>query len=309
MKTKHLKKSIYIVLALAYAMPSFLVSAGEVIPLYSGTIPNSIPHSLSETVEERDGQFSGYKGATTPTLEIVLPKNERKLTPAVVICPGGGYVRQVYRKEGTDIAKVYIEHGVAAFILKYRIPNDQTMADKSIGALQDAQQAIKLVRQNAAKWKVDPSKIGIMGFSAGGHLASSAATHFKKDYIPNPDKISLRPDFAILVYPVISMIDGITHVGSKENLLGKAPSDSIVKLFSNELQIDKDTPPTWITHAGDDNAVPVANSVRYYNALIKNGVPAEMHLYPEGGHGFVLKNPAETWMRQIFDWMKRSKIQ
>jgi len=309
MKTKPLKKCIYLVLVFVYAVPTFLVSAGEVIPLYPGAIPNSIPHSVREIVEERGGQFAGYKGATNPTLEIVLPEKADKLTPAVVICPGGGYVRQVYRKEGTEIAKIYIEHGVAAFILKYRIPNDQTMADKSIGSLQDAQQAIKLVRQNAAKWKVDPSKIGIMGFSAGGHVASTAATHFKKDYIPNPDGISLRPDFAILVYPVISMIDGITHVGSKENLLGHAPGESMVKLFSNELQIDKDTPPTWLTHAGDDKAVPVANSVRYYNALIENGVPAEMHLYPEGGHGFVLKNPAEIWMRQIFDWMKRSKIQ
>ncbi len=282
----------------------------EVLPLYPrGAVLNSLPHKEEETVEIRDGIFSGFKGATHPTLEVFLPEKAEGPTPAVVICPGGGYIRQVYRKEGTDIARVYNEQGIAAFVLKYRVPNDATMKDKAIGSLQDAQRSIQLVRENAAKWNVDPSKVGIMGFSAGGHVASTAGTHFKKDYIPNPEGTSLRPDFVILVYPVISMIDGITHVGSKANLLGPNPDEEMVQLFSNELQIDGDTPPTWLTHAGDDAAVPVANSVRFYNALIENGVPAEMHLYPEGGHGFVLKNPAEVWMASIFDWMKRSHIQ
>lgn len=290
-------------------LPVTPVRAQEGIPLWKGKIPNSIPNSVEEVVEERNGEFSGYKGAVNPTLEVVLPKKSDVPTPAVVICPGGGYVRQVYRKEGIDIAKVYADHGVAAFILKYRIPNDETMADKSIGALQDAQRAIQMVRQNAEKWNVDPNKVGIMGFSAGGHVASTAATHFKKDYIPNPDHISLRPDFAILVYPVVSMVEGIAHPGSRENLLGKNPGEAAVTLFSNELQVDEDTPPTWITHTGDDTTVPVANSVRFYNALVENGVPAEMHLYPKGGHGFVLKSPAEDWMASIFDWMKRSGIQ
>jgi len=295
-----------LLLSLAPLLP---LAAQEVLPLWEGEIPNSIPHSVEEVVEERNGQFSGYKGATNPTLEVVLPEKSETPTAAVVICPGGGYVRQVYRSEGTNIAKVFAEQGVAAFILKYRIPNDETMADKSIGALQDAQRAIQMIRQNAAKWNVDPSMVGIMGFSAGGHVASTAATHFKKAYIPNPEGTSLRPDFAILIYPVISMIDGIAHGGSRENLLGKNPDEAAVKLFSNELQIDKDTPPTWLTHAGDDVAVPVANSVRFYSALVDNGVPAEMHLYPKGGHGFVLKYPAEQWMRPIFDWMKQSEIQ
>ncbi|MCB1132614.1 MAG: alpha/beta hydrolase [Verrucomicrobiae bacterium] len=307
MKSRRPKTGLRIlVLAILSAFPAF---AGEVIPLYTGEIPNSIPHTEKEEVEERNGQFSGYKGAVVPTLETALPKNAAQPTPGVVICPGGGYVRQVYQREGIDIAQVFAAHGVAAFILKYRIPNDRTMADKSIGALQDAQQAIKLVRDNAAKWNVDPAKVGIMGFSAGGHVASTAATHFKKNYIPNPEGTSLRPDFAILVYPVISMIDGITHTGSRTNLLGEHPDEAQVKLFSNELQIDGDTPPTWLTHAGDDKAVPVANSVRFYEGLIANGVPAEMHLYPSGGHGFVLKDPAEKWMASVFDWMQRSGVQ
>ncbi len=147
-----------------------------------------------------------------------------------------------------------------------------------------------------------------MGFSAGGHVASTAATHLKKNRIPNPEGTSLRPDFAILVYPVVSMLEGITHTGSRKNLLGDRPDDAQVRLFSNELQVDKDTPPTWLTHAGDDQAVPVANSVRFYNALIKNNVPAEMHLYPAGGHGFVLKRPAKEWMPSIIDWMERGNL-
>jgi len=310
MKTKTASKKIRLVLtALGAAQAAlFSVSAGEAMPLYPAAIPNSIPHSVEEILEQRDGQFSGYKGATKPTLEIVLPENTNGPTAAVVICPGGGYVRQVYRKEGTEIAKAFIGRGVAAFILKYRIPNDLTMADKSIGALQDAQQAIRVVRQNAAKWNVDPAKVGIMGFSAGGHVASTAATHFKKARIPNPENTSLRPDFAILVYPVVSMRDGITHTGSKKNLLGEHPDPSLEALFSNETQVDGDTPPTWLTHAGDDKAVPVANSIGFYQALVGHGVPAEMHLYPQGGHGFVLKDPAEKWMASIFDWMSRSGI-
>jgi acetyl esterase/lipase len=304
------KKRIRLIagLALTAQVCVLTLSAQQVVPLYPGEIPNSIPHSVKEVVEERNGQFSGYRGATHPTLEIVLPKNADKPAAAVVICPGGGYVRQVYRREGTEIAEAFAEQGVAAFILKYRIPNDATMADKSLGALQDAQQAIRLVRQNASKWNVDPKRVGIMGFSAGGHVASTAATHFKKSSIPNPEGTSLRPDFTILIYPVVSMLEGFTHAGSRKNLLGDHPNDAQVRLFSNELQVDKDTPPTWLTHAGDDKAVPVANSVRFYNALIENNVPAEMHLYPAGGHGFVLKRPAKEWMASIFDWMERGNL-
>lgn len=301
-------KPLHATLAAAISLLAPPLFSGEVIPLYRGAIPNSLPHSVEEIVEKKDGQVSVFRGSTNPTLEIFLPKNADKAPPAVVICPGGGYSAQVYHKEGTDIAKTFNEQGIAAFVLKYRIPNDATMKDKSIGALQDAQQAIKWVRDHSSEWKVDPEKIGIMGFSAGGHLAATAGTHFTKSYIPNPEGTSLRPDFVILVYPVISMREEITHSGSRKNLLGDTPNDSQVKLFSNELQVTGETPPTWLTHAGDDKAVPVANSIRFYNALIDHGVPAEMHLYPAGGHGFVLKSPAEAWMQQVFDWMKRSGI-
>ena len=213
-----------------------------------------------------------------------------------------------YKLEGTNVAETFQKNGVAAFILKYRLPSDSIMPDKSVGPLQDAQQAIKTVRERAAEWKINPAKIGIMGFSAGGHLVSTAGTHFDKSYIPNSENTSLRPDFMILIYPVISMQEGLTHSGSKSNLLGKSPTEEQVTLFSNDLQVNANTPPTWITHTGDDTVVPVENSIRFYQQLIKNKVPAEMHLYPSGNHGFVLKLPCDHWMQPLFEWMGKSGI-
>jgi acetyl esterase/lipase len=179
------------------------------------------------------------------------------------------------------------------------------MIDKSVGPLQDAQQAIKTVRMRAAEWKINPAKIGIMGFSAGGHLASTAGTHFDKSYIPNDEKINLRPDFMILIYPVISMTDELTHMGSRNALLGKTPNKELIELFSNEIHVTSNTPPTWLTHTGDDNVVTVENSIHFYQELIRKKVPAEMHLYPKGNHGFVLFQPTDEWMQPLFAWMKK----
>jgi acetyl esterase/lipase len=180
------------------------------------------------------------------------------------------------------------------------------MVDKTIGPLQDAQQAIRTVRKQAAAWGLNPNKIGIMGFSAGGHLASTAATHFNffADQSLN-DTTSVRPDFAILIYPVISFNDSIAHMGSKNNLVGKNPSSELVKLFSNELQVTKNTPPVFLVHAEDDGTVPVENSIRFYQACIKNKVPAEMHLYPKGGHGFGMHNKTtnDQWFERLMNWI------
>jgi acetyl esterase/lipase len=252
------------------------LAAQEVIPLYPGELPNSKPNTMKE-VASADG--SGWiMKVSKPTLTVYLPPASSATGKAVVICPGGGYVGESHKLEGTVIAEAFNRQGIAAFVLKYRLPSDSIMTDKSIGPLQDAQQAIKVVRERAAEWKINPNQIGLMGFSAGGHLASTTGTHFGKSYISNPANTSLRPDFLILVYPVISMQEGLTHGGSKENLLGKQPSVEQTNLFSNEMQVTKDTPPTWLTHTGDDTAVPVENSIRFYQALIRNGVPAEMHL-------------------------------
>jgi acetyl esterase/lipase len=207
---------------------------------------------------------------------------------AVLIIPGGSYAVVVYQGEGISNAKQFAKNGVAAFVLKYRLPDDSIMQNKTIGPLQDAQQAIKYVRENAGKFGVDVKKVGIVGFSAGGHLASAAATHFQ-----------------VVVYPVISMQDSLTHRDSRNNLLGRNPSRETIDLYSNELQVTKNTPPTYITHAADDNVVDVDNSIRYFEALRHNKVPVEMHVYPNGGHGFIFRQP--DWFDTLLLWMKKNK--
>jgi len=275
--------------------------AQEIINLYPDKIPNAKESSAIETFTR-----GMYSKVTKPMLEAFLPEKEKATGAAVVICPGGGYAVVVYQGEGIPTAKEFAKHGIAAFVLKYRLPSDSTMIDKTIGPLQDAQQAIKFVRDHADNFGIDKNKIGIMGFSAGGHLASTAATHFQHPFIDNPSNPSVRPDFQILVYPVISMQDSLTHAGSRNNLLGEHPSKTIVDEFSNEMQVDTTTPPAYITHAGDDKTVDIDNSINYYEALRHHRVAAEMHLYPKGGHGFVLFHPAEEWMAPIFQWMKNS---
>ncbi|WP_080055544.1 alpha/beta hydrolase [Spirosoma aerolatum] len=279
---------------------SLPASAQEIMPLYPGAVPNAKASDLPET-----GASTGvFKGITKPTLEYYKPNPAKASGTAVVIIPGGGYGVVVYQGEGINIAKAFAEKGVAAFILKYRLPSDAIMVDKKIGPLQDAQQAIKLVRENAATWGVDASKVGVIGFSAGGHLASTLATHFEKAYVENGNNTSLRPDFQILVYPVISMQDSLTHGGSHDNLLGKNPSRADVELFSNELQVRANTPPTYLTHAADDKLVDVDNSIVYFEKLRHQKVPVEMHIYPKGDHGFIFRHPG--WMEPLFAWMQQN---
>ena len=281
----------------------FSAGAQEIINLYQGVVPNSKESGVKAIMEiERSGMFSRV---TQPTLKVFLPEKDKSTGAAVVICPGGGYSVVVYQGEGIKTAKEFAKNGVAAFVLKYRLPDDSTMEDKKIGPLQDVQQAIKIVRENASKWGIDINKVGIMGFSAGGHLASTGATHFKKSFIENNNNTSLRPDFQILVYPVISMQDSLTHLDSRIKLLGKNPSKEIIDQFSNELQIDGDTPPAYLTHAGDDKLVDVDNSIFYFEKLRHFNVAAELHIYQKGGHGFVFGRP--SWMEPLFQWMKDSK--
>jgi len=217
--------------------------------------------------------------------------------------PRGGYEMESILYEGTLIAESFVHKGIAAFVLKYRLPNDSTMLNKSIGPLQDAQQAIKIVRENAKQWKIDTSKIGIIGFSAGGHLAATSGTHFDKDYISNEETTNLRPSFMILIYPIISMKKEITHYQSSVNLLGNSPKEEEIIFFSNEMNVTTKTPPTWILHSGVDNVVSVQNSIRFYQELIKNKVPTEMHLLPYGEHGFILNLSTDEWMKPMFDWI------
>ena len=225
-----------------------------------------------------------------------------------MICPGGGYTIVAAGHEGYDVARRFNEAGVAAIVLKYRIPDDSTMVNREIGPLQDAQRAILVVRDRAKEWNLDPDRVGILGFSAGGHLASTEGTHFEKPLISNPAGVNLRPDFMILVYPVISFEDSITHLGSRDQLIGKDPSAESIWEYSNEHQVTARTAPTFLVHAKDDDVVSMQNSLVFYQALQKNGVPAEIYLYEKGGHGFGMNNPTSNikWMDLVLEWMSRN---
>ena len=274
--------------------------AQQTIPLYSGKIPNSLPTVNEEYTPDQNVYFK----VTQPSLDIYLPKQELANGTAIIIYPGGSYSGVWMKKQGTDVAKKLNESGITAFVLKYRIPDDKTMKDKSIGPLQDAQQAIKMVREHAKEWNIDAGKIGIMGFSAGGHLAATAGTHFNRSFIDNPRNTSLRPDFMILVYPVISFIDSITHKDSKANLIGKHPQDSLVHYYSNEFQVNTQTPPSFIIHGENDNIVSVKNSINFYQSLVRFSIPSGMHIFPKGEHGFFLEPAHSNWFRYTLDWMQ-----
>jgi acetyl esterase/lipase len=282
----------------------FMVEAQEIINLYSGIIPNS---KVKATKQTEPPIFNGmYRTSAFPTLEVFSPDKAKSTGAAVIICPGGGYSVIVYDGEGVSTAKELAKNGVTAFVLKYRLPSDSTMEDKKIGPLQDAQQAIKLVRERAKEWNIDPNKIGIMGFSAGGHLASTEATHFKNALIQNKNNTSLRPDFQILVYPVISMRDSLTHRDSRSMLLGKDPSANSINEFSNEVQVTENTPPAYITYATDDKLVDVDNGIAYYQALRHHSVDVEMHIYSKGGHGFIFHE--KGWIEPLFQWLRKNKL-
>lgn len=282
------------------------VTAQQIIPLYSGAIPNATSYAMKELTMEKEGQIVWYRKVSKPTLTIFLPSKENASGAGVIIFPGGGYSGESYDAEGVKIAETFTKHGVAAFVVKYRLPSDSIMVDKTIGPLQDAQRAIKIVRERATEWGLKSDKIGIMGFSAGGHLAATAGTKFNEPFTENTNKTSLRPDFMILIYPVISMNETIGHKGSRANLLGTNPTADQIVQFSNELHVTKQIPPTYLTHAGDDKVVDVDNSIAFYEALRHHNVSAEMHLYPKGDHGFVLKIPTEEWMQPLFVWMKKN---
>ncbi|WP_291856923.1 alpha/beta hydrolase [Marinilabilia sp.] len=271
--------------------------AQEIIELYNENILKS---EFDSTYTKNPGGL--ITKVISPTIEMYLPTANDSLCPAVIICPGGGYSVIVYEGEGISTAKKMAANGIAAFVLKYRLPGSSSDDNKNL-PLKDAQQAIKVVRENASKWNISPVKIGIMGFSAGGHLASTLATHYHS-LIDNPENTSLRPDFQILVYPVISMLDSLTHLGSRNQLLGENPSPEDINNFSSELQVDCNTPPAYITHATDDLVVDVDNSIFYFEQLRHHKVPVEMHIYQEGNHGFIFKH--ETWTDPLFKWMKSS---
>jgi len=269
--------------------------------LYPGSIPNSKP--APSMYKEGLNEWRCITKVSIPTLTPFLLKDGSMHT-AVLVVPGGGYSGVATGHEGDSIARAFNKIGVNAFVLKYRLPSDSTMVNKTIGPLQDAQSALLTIRKNAKQWNINPAKVGVIGFSAGGHLASTLGTHFDKPVINNSDNISLRPDFMALIYPVITF-GKFAHLGSLENLIGKNPSQQLVDLYSNEKQVTAATPPTFLVHAEDDNVVPVENTLVFYDALLQNKVKSEMHIYAGGGHGFGLYNSTthDFWFDRLKEWM------
>ena len=282
--------------------------AQQEMPLYSGNIPNATDAVNEEYKQANDQVDSLTFKVSVPTLTAFIPAGNKVNRTAVIICPGGGYGVLLTKREGSDVARAFNRLGVVAFVLKYRLPSDKTMKDRSIGPLQDAQRAIQLVRQHAKQWNIDPQKIGIMGFSAGGHLAATAGTHYSEVLIENAKAISLRPDFMLLINPVISFTDSIGHAGSRKNLLGETITDQQIRRFSNELHVDKATPPAFLVHSTADVVVPVANSLSFYTALQHSGVPAGLHIYAKGEHGFLTAPSFEEWFGRCVYWMQQMEL-
>ncbi|PIB22801.1 alpha/beta hydrolase [Maribacter sp. 4G9] len=283
-------------------------SQDTIMPLWpDGKIPNQLKTDEKE-IHKNEGILIISK-VQKPTIEVYLPSQRNATGEALLIFPGGGYGVLAYDWEGTDIAKFLNSKGIAGIVVKYRLPSDATQTDKQNVPLIDAQRALRLVRSKAEGWNIQPDKIGIIGFSAGGHLASTLGTHFnEKVYEPldSADSLSARPDFMALGYPVITF--GLnTHGGSRKNLIGESPSEAMLEHFSNEKQVTAKTPPTFLMHATDDGAVPVENSLLFFQALKDNGVSATMHIYPKGGHGFSLAGKDEHlrgWTERMFEWIE-----
>lgn len=278
----------------------------QVINLWpDGKIPNSKTNSVEEKSVTDDKGILRISGVTVPTITAYIAPKEKATGAAVMICPGGGYGILAASHEGSDFAKWFNERGISAFVLKYRLPNEKAMTSQHEVPLMDAMQGMKIIRQHASEWKIDPNKIGVMGFSAGGHLAATLSTHYNLGKNASEEA---KPNFSLLIYPVISLTPEISHGGSRDNLLGPDKSEELIKYYSNELQVSSKTPPAFLIHAEDDGAVPVENSIAYYLALKKLKIPAEMHLYPIGGHGYGFRTEGKgslvNWPAALEGWLR-----
>lgn len=301
-----MKKTKSILIAMGLAALSIHTMAQEVLPLWpAGKVPNNKTNTVEEKSVTGADNILRISGVTVPEISVFLAPKEKATGAAVLICPGGGYGILAASHEGSDFAKWFNERGISAFVLKYRLPNEKAMSHQHEVPLMDAMQATKLIRQHAKKWNIDGNQIGVMGFSAGGHLAATLSTHFNMGAQASEEA---KPNFSILIYPVISLLPELAHGGSRDNLLGPDKSEELIKYYSNELQVSANTPPAFLVHASDDNAVPAENSIAYYLALKKVKIPAEMHLYPKGGHGFGMRTEGKgslvNWPAAMEGWLK-----
>lgn len=288
----------------------FMIATGvfaqdKVLKVWPDGAPND--NGMTKPEEKYDGVR--VRNVSEAVMYVYLPEKEINTGAAVLICPGGGYWIEAMDHEGFDMARFFQEKGVAGIVLKYRLPYGHDEVPSS-----DARHALRTIRANAEEWGIDPEKIGIAGSSAGGHLASTAGTVFDSG---NPDsddpieKMSCRPDFMLLLYPVITMDEEFTHMGSRENLIGKGHNKELIRKYSNELNVGAKTPPTFLILSDDDGAVPPRNSIEFYSALKRFNVPAEMHIFQKGGHGFGMRQegiPANNWPNMFIDWLKAREV-
>ncbi len=295
---------------LVFLMLGGVSAQDTIMPLWpKDKVPNHINSEEKEVLVKGD-DLDRISKVQEPTIEVYLPAKANANGQAMLIFPGGGYQILAYDWEGTDIAKFLNGKGIAGIVVKYRMPSSVSQKDKHLVPLIDAQRAVRMVRSMAEELNINTDKIGVMGFSAGGHLASTLGTHYNDkvyDSIDVIDEQSARPDFMALGYPVISFKSMMTHKGSKRNLSGDKSEPSIIEYFSNEEQVTEDTPPTFLFHASNDKAVPVENSLAFYKALKDKGVSVTMHIYPTGGHGFSLARDnrhLRTWTERLFEWME-----
>lgn len=295
-----IKSSRFIALLMSITCLQQAIAQQAPIPLYNNQVPNArqAPANYREQTDA-DGRVTRV---IQPTLIPFFPRKENATGTAILIFPGGGY-RLLSLPACEEIAKALSEQGVTAFIVKYRLPNDTTMVNKSIGPLQDAQAAIALVRSRAAEWGINPRKVGMMGLSAGGHLVSMEGTQQNRVVIDNPEKINLRPDFMALLYPVIIYDPAVPR--TRENLIGQAPSPELLNLYGTDKHVTPATPPTFMVHAADDDVIPVKNTLSFFYALLQARVKAEMHILQSGGHGFALtdSNSKDNWFRMFQSWL------
>lgn len=278
------------------------VYSQQEIPLYE-IVPNFKSSETKENIShDKDGNIQYISNVLNPRLIVFFP--EKPCGTAIIICPGGGYSR--LNIENTRfIAQRLNREGITVFSLIYRLPSVQSQENPSISGLQDVQEALRLVRSQATKWNLYDNRIGLWGSSAGGHLAAMAATHAQTSYENHKTTDGIRPDFLILAWPVISFLPPLAHNGSVRNLLGDNPNNKQLAYFSPEESVDRNTPPTFLVQASDDSTVNVGNSIIFYQALIKAGINAEMHLYEKGGHGFgIIPEDKNSWMEQLFPWIQ-----
>ncbi len=296
---KFLFRSIVI---LTFCLPLLAKAQVKNIPLWDGTPVNT----KNAIKEDEMGEGGRLKRVAIPELTIYYPEAATANHMAIMICPGGGYRILAMEHEGHEIAKWYSDKGYVAAVLKYRLPEEELLNESWEVPLADAKQGIKKIRMYAKEWNIDPERVGVMGFSAGGHLASSLSVHGEKE---DENSLSSKPDFSILIYPVISMDTTITHQGSRKNLLGEKLGTEWEEYFSTETQVNAFTPPAFVVHSWDDKGVPAENSIRYARALNKFGTKVELHLFEKGGHGYGMGNKeihgnAATWNDLSDSWIK-----